>query len=129
MKKILEINKLLQDKELSTKVQIFMGYKVAGDDYDEYENNYQDSTLNPIIIKAFVRRLLPEQAFWKQYGVHEDGLIELLTEDRWEEAFKNCSKVVIEDAEYQVYKTGTGSKATIIKRKYELLRVVLSRNG
>jgi len=129
MKKILAINKLLTNKEFSTKIRIFFSSKSAGDDYDPYENNYTFSNLNPITIKGYVRELSPEALVWKQYGLANLGAKEILCSDRYRTWFENCNKVEIDGDEYQVFREGTGNRVIISKRPYKLIRVVITRNG
>ena len=129
MKKFTCATKLLKDRSLTTKVQIFLSSKSAGDDYDEYEDNYTFANLNPITIRAYVTDIAPETAFWKQYGLHQDGIKEILAEKRYKTAFENANKIIISDVEYQVFKEGTGGKTTIVERPGGLIRVTVSRQG
>ena len=83
-----EINKLLTNSNLSTKVQIFFSYTTWGDDADPYENNTTDAKLNPKTIKAYVRDVSPEALVYKQYGLHEVGAKEILCDARYKEWFE-----------------------------------------
>lgn len=122
-----DILKLIKNKNLMTKVFVYMSSASAGDDYDEFENNLVYSSLNPICIKAYVRELTPEQAFYKQYGISQDGMKEIICKEKWRTAFEKCNKIVIDNIIYQVFKSGGGNKTLITKRPYRMLRVVLSR--
>ena len=106
-----------------------MSSKAAGDDFDTYEKNYTFTNLNPITIKAYVRELSPEALVYKSYGLHEMGAIEILCDSRFKNAFENCNKVVVDNIVYQVFKEGTGNRTIIQTRPYNIIRVVLSRNG
>lgn len=127
MRKLTEITDILKNKDFTTKIRIYMSSKTASEDYDNYENNYSYTNQNPITIKAYVRDLLPETAFWKQYGLHMSGIKEIITEDRFIEAFENCNKMEIDNIEYEVFKSGTGNNVSITKRPFKMLRVIVSR--
>jgi|WetSurSiteA1Bulk_404760.scaffolds.fasta_scaffold30278_3 hypothetical protein len=129
MRKLLNYNQTLKDRDLATKVYIYCSTKTAGDDYDAYEKNYVTANLNPFVIKGYVTTISPEALVYKQYGLHNMGAIELICEDRYENALKICNKIVIDDVEYQVFREATGNKAIIQKRPYHLLRAILNRKG
>lgn len=127
MKKIRVLRKLLKDKNLTTKVKIFFSTKTAGDDFDTFEQNYVFSNLNPQTIKAYVREVTPETAFYKQYGIHQTGMKEIICDERYRGWFENCNKIEIDSIEYQTFKGGTGNKTMITKRPNQLIKVVVSR--
>lgn len=127
MRKIPFLNNILKDKEFTTKIYIYMSTKAGGDDYDPYEANYDFTNLNPIIIKGYVRELSPETAFWKQYGLFQNGMKEILCEARYRKYFELCNRIVIDSIDYQVFKSGTGGKTMITERPFNIIRVVLSR--
>jgi len=129
MKKLRIVNNLITKSIFTKKVYIYLSSRVAGDDYDTYENNKVYTNLNPIVIKGLIRQISPEALVWKQYGLHNQGSIELICEDKWKEALQNCNKIVIDDIEYQVYREATGSRTLIQPRPYNLLRVILARKG
>ena len=122
-----EVDKILKDSNLSTKISIYFGYTTFGDDYDSYENNTVDAKLNPKTIKAYVRDVSPEALVYKQYGLHEVGAKEILCDARYKEWFLKCSKITIDGDEYQVYKEATGQRAIITSRPFQTIRVVVSR--
>ena len=127
LRKLGFINKLLKNTEHSTKIYLYFATKTAGDDFDPYENNYTFSNLNPIIIKGYVRELTSESAFYKQYGLHQSGMKQILCDSRWRSALENANKIVIDSITYQTFKAGTGNKTLITKRPHQMLRVVVSR--
>jgi len=127
MKKIRTLRKLITDKDYMTKVKIFFSSKTAGDDFDPYEDNYTLANLNPQTIKAYVREVSPETAFYKQYGIHQAGMKEIICDDRYRNWFENCNKIEIDSTEYQTFRAGTGSKTMIVKRPHQMIRVVVSR--
>jgi len=129
MKTLKEITNILKEQEFTTKVRIFFSTKSAGDDYDEYEGNYVYGNLNPKTIKAYVREITPEALVWKQYGLHQMGAKEIICEKKYRSWFENCNKIEIGSTEYQVFKEGTGSRTIISERPYNMIRVVVSRNG
>lgn len=128
LRKIGFINKLLKNKEHSTKIYLYFATKTAGDDFDPYEKNYIFSNLNPLVVKAYVRELTSEAAFYKQYGLHQSGAKEIICEGRWRTAFENANKIEIDSIEYQTFKGGN-NKTTITKRPYNMVRVVVVRKG
>ncbi len=130
MKKLIDFDSLIKNSDINPiKIQIFMSTKQAGDDFDEYENNYSYTSLNPITIKAFVREISPEALVYKQYGLHEMGAKEIICEARFKNMFKNCNEVKISGNSYQVFKEAVGNRAVIQERPNNLLRVILMKNG
>lgn len=129
MKKIPELKNILKDIEFTKKVFIYMSTKAGGDDYDNFEGNYVYTELNPIPIKAYVREVSAEALVYKQYGLHQMGAVELICEARYKNYFLNSNKIVIDSVTYQVFKEGGGNRTYIQDRPYNLIRVVLSRNG
>ena len=128
MKNIRFAQKLLVDSEFATKIYIYMSSKVAGDDFDPYENNYTFSNLNPIVIKAYVREITPEALVYRQFGLDQIGALEIITEAKYKTIFENCNKIVVNGDNYIVFKEGTG-KSVITKRPGNLLHVVITRKG
>jgi len=129
MKKIKEINRIIKDKEFATKVHIYFSSTAAGDDYDPYEDNKVYTNLNPLVIKAYVHEISPQTAFYKQYGLENSGMMEILCESRYRTWFEKCNKIVIDSIEYQVFREKTGNRTLITKRPYNMLRVVVTRKG
>lgn len=127
MKATPEIRKVLTNRDLSAKVWIYFSTKTAGSDFDEYEANYTFTDLNPIPIKAYVRTLDPEKAFYKQYGLHVADTKEIICEEKYKSYFENASKIVIDENTYQVFRSGTGNNTLISPRPGALIRVVLTR--
>ncbi len=127
MKPLPEIRTLLKNRDFTTKVTIYFSTKTAGSDFDPYEANYTFTDLNPVTIKARVRTLDPEKAFYKQYGLHLSDSKEIICEARFQAYFEKCNKVVIEGNTYQVFKSGTGNNTLISPRPGSLIRVVLTR--
>lgn len=123
-----DILKIIKDKDLTTKIYIYMSSKSYGDDYDPYEDNVTFGNLNPLVIKGYVRELTGETAFYKGYGIHQSGILEILCEEKWRKAFEHCNKIVINDIEYQVFKDA-GGKVSIIKRSFRMIRVTVARAG
>ena len=129
MKKLVSFNNILRDQDLNTPIQIFMSKLTAGDDFDPLSNNYTATNLNPVTVYGYVRDLAPETAFWKQYGAYQTGMKEIICEGRFEQYFLLAGRIVIDGADYQVYREGTGNKTMITKRPGQLLRVVLTRDS
>ena len=124
-----EVNNVLKDRDFTTKVYLYFSSAAAGDDYDPYENRKVETLLNPKVIKARVQQISAEALVYRQYGLSNMGAIEIICLDKYYDLFKNCSKIIVDSVEYQVFKTPGGNKAVIQKRAGNLLRVVLSRNG
>ena len=129
MKKFFNFNSVLRDQQINTPIQIFMSTLIAGEDYDSFANNYTSTNLNPITIYGYVREISPETAFWKQYGMYQTGMVEIICQKLYEQYFTLANRVVIGGVDYQVYKEGTGNKTMITERPGQLLRVVLTRNS
>ncbi len=126
MKKLFNFNSVLRDQNLNTPIQIFMSTLTAGQDYDGFANNYTPTVLNPVTIYGYVRDLTPETAFWKQYGLYQAGMKEIICKDMYEQYFKLATQIWIDGKQYEVFKEGTGNKTMITKRPGQLLRVVIS---
>ena len=116
-------------KANGTKVYIYFATKSAGDDYDPEEKNFIYTNMNPLVIKGYVTMISPEKLVWKQYGLQEMGAVEVLTESKYKNWFKICNKIVINDAEYAVFKIGNGNRVLIQDRPGNMIRVVLERKG
>ena len=128
MKNLKEIHNLIRSSEFTTKIQIFFNSRSYGDDYDPETNNYTTTYKNPITIKGLVRQIAPESAVWKAYGVATSGAVEIITEKKHAEKFRNCVKVEIDSIDYNVLRDKTGSNASIISRPNNLVRISLIRS-
>ncbi len=118
----------IKNSEFTTKVRIFMSSSELGNDADSYENNKVRKNLNPLTIKAYVRDITGETSYFKQYGLNASGIKEILCEAKYINWFKKCSKIEIDDDEYQVFQDG-GGKTAIIKRPMKMIRVTVTRMG
>jgi len=123
----LTIKKL--NESLLKKVYIYFSSKTGGSAYDPYEANYVQTNLNPVVLKVILRELSPETAFWKQYGLAETKIVEIITEERNENYFRYANRIVIDGEDYEVFKSGTGSQVSILKRPMDGLRVTLSKKA
>jgi len=126
MRKKTAILRLVKNKEFTTKVRISFATKAAGDDFDPHEANYVYTKLNPQTIKAYVSSIAPEKTYWKQYGLAETEIKEIICEDRYKEWFEQCEEIEIDNKKYQVFKYG-GTKTAITDRPYKMIRVTVSR--
>lgn len=120
------ILKLIKRKDLTTKVRLYFSSKLAGDDYDKYEANYTTSKLNPLTIKGYVRMIAPETSFWKQYGLAQTDVKEILCETKYKQWFETCEEIEIDSQKYQVFKYG-GNKTAIVTRPFNMIRVTVTR--
>ena len=128
-KKLRIAQEIYKNNEVSSKIYLYFASKMAGDDYDPYEKNKIGVNLNPIVIKGYVREINPEALVWKQYGLSNIGAKEVLCDAKYDSYFRNCTKIKIDNIEYQVFKEGAGNKAIIQQRPYQTMRVVISRNN
>lgn len=118
--------KQFTDVGVSKKILVYPATKIGGDDYDPYEDNFTFTNLNPVTINGFVRTILPETAFWKQYGQHIDGAKEIVCEARFKDCFLNANRITIDDIDYQVFKD-SGRKVMISDRPLDTIRIIISR--
>ena len=123
------IEQILKKSGFTEKVKVFPSTKAAGDDFDEFEENYVYTNLNPQTIKGHIREITPESSVYKQYGKYQAGMREILCDERWRSLFENCNKIEIDNIEYQTFKDANGNKTTIIGRPYSMIRVLVSRAG
>lgn len=128
MKKQSVLSELITKSEHKEKIQIFFSTNVAGDDWDPYEKNYTKTNMNPITIYGIVTEISPSTLVWKSYGLSEFGSVQVLCDAKYDSWFRKCSKVVINDKTFNVFKEGTGN-AIIQKRPYGMIRVALQKKG
>lgn len=121
-----QVNRILQNKEIATKVYFYFSTQAYGDDYDKYENNTTDVLLSPIAIKMYVREVTPEALVWKQYGLANIGTKEIICDKKYKSYFEKAARIKIDDVSYQVFKEGTGSKTLISTRPMDQIRVILT---
>jgi hypothetical protein len=124
-KRNLKINRLLRDKNLCTKIYLYMSTKSVGEDFDSEENNYTYSNLNPITVKGYVTDIKPESLVYRQVGLAETGAVEVLCENRFAEYFRLANKIIIDDDQFQVYKDNVGNRLQITKIPFELCKIML----
>ena len=126
-KKLRIVQDIYKNNEVSSKIYIYFATKMAGDDYDPYEQKMATYNLNPIVIKGYVREINPEALVWKQYGLANIGAKEVLCDAKYDSYFRNCTKITIDSIDYQVFREGAGNKAIIQARPFQTMRVVISR--
>ena len=126
-KKNLEIVKLLNSKEFSTKIEIYFSTKSANSDFDPYEKNYTYTNLNPRVIRGYIREIDVESLVWRQIGTQETGAKEILCEAKYANLFRNCNKIVINNDTYEVYKEALGNRVIIQARPLKLIAVVVRK--
>lgn len=129
MKKIEAIHDLLRNSELTKKIDVYFATRSEGDSFDPLTGNYEYdiNNLNPITIRAIVTQVSPTQLVYKQYGLSEQGAVEILTEGKYKDLFEQANKIVIDDIEYEVFKKATGGRSVITERANSIIRVVLTR--
>ena len=129
MRQLKILKDVLRDSELSSKIYLYFSYQAASEDYDPYEKKMTQYNLNPIVIKGYVRDITPEALVWKQYGLANIGAKEILCDEKYENYFKKCNKIVIDNITYQTFREGAGNKSIIHKRPYKMLRVIITRTS
>ena len=122
------ISDLLQHSYVATKISISFATKTAGEDFDSYEKNYTYSNLNPQTVKGYVREVDPTKLVYKQYGLSEQGAVEVLIDDKYEDWFRNCNKIEINGYNYHVFRESVGNRALITLRPFKLMRIVLKKD-
>lgn len=122
-----QLSKLFNSIDYTQKITLYFSTKSVGDDFDPEEKNYTYTNLNPQTIRGIVRNIKTESLAWKNYGFTDTGAKEVLVEDRYEDWFKNCNKVEVDGAEYQVWKQATGNRVLIEKRPFQTIRVILRK--
>lgn len=126
-KKNKQINDLLKNSNLTTKITIYFSTKSVGEDFDPREKNYEYSNLNPQTIKGYVRDIKPESLFWRQIGISEIGAKEVICEEKYGEWLKMANKVEIDGDEYHVYKENVGKRVLITKLPFKLIKAILTK--
>lgn len=127
MKDIYEIQKLISKSDFNKKIQICFGTKSVGADFDQYEQNYTKTALNPITIKGLVRFISPQALVWKKYGLSKAGSIQIYTLSKYKTWFEQATKVIVDEDLYTVYNDGTGSQSSILELKGNVISIVLER--
>jgi hypothetical protein len=122
------ISDLLSHSYIATKINVYFAQKQIGEDFDSEEQNYTYTNLNSHTIRGYVREVDSTKLIYKQYGLSEQGLVEILVEDKYEDYFRNCNRIVIDSKDYSIFREATGKRALITKRPFRLLRVVLRKN-
>ncbi len=122
------ISDLLNHSYISTKIDVYFATKSTDDSYDPEEKNYVYTNLNPHTIRGYVRYLDPTKLIYKNYGLSEQGAVEILIDGKYEDWMRNCNRIVIDGKDYCVYREATGKRALITERPFNLLKVVLRKN-
>lgn len=122
-----QILKTIEDSGLNTKIQIFFSNKTVGEDFDPYEKNYTYTNQNPLTIKAYISDVSPEALVWKQYGLTEIGMKEIICNKKYAQWFRLCNKIKIDGDSYQVYKESVGNRFLITELPLKLIRVLVTK--
>jgi len=122
------ILKTIEDSGLTSKIQLFFSSKSVGSEYDPYEKNYTYTNQNPRTIKGYVTEIDPTKLIYKQYGLSELGMIDVICNSKYSDWFKICNKVEVNGKKYTVYKEATGNRAMITELPLKLIRVTLKKN-
>lgn len=125
-KRNIDITSLLKEKYQQTSIEFYFGTKVKQNGSDDYEMVYDTSLLNSRILKeAFTREIEAEKLVWKQYGLKELGAIEVLCDGRYESWFRNSDKTVINNREYEIFKSAASDRVLIQKRPFNMIRIIM----
>ena len=127
MKNINEFQNLFKESDFNRKVFLYFATKSMDGSYDDYEQNYTYTNLNPLCIKALVRDVSPASLTWKKYGTSKSGAVQIYTLSKYQTWFEKANKIEIDGDSFTVYKDGTGGKSTIQKLKGNVISVVLER--
>jgi hypothetical protein len=122
------IEDLLDHSYLTTKISIYFATKSADESFDSEEKNWSYTNLNPQTIRGYVREIDPSKLIWKQYGLSEMGAVEVLCSDKYENWFRNCNRIVINEKDYHVFKENVGNRVLITLRPFKLMRIVLKKD-
>ena len=122
-----DVEQILKDSNLTSKIQLFFSTKTWGEDADPCEGNYTLSKLNPKTIRGYVTEVSASSLVWKSYGLHNMGAKEILCDSRYKTWFQNCAKIMIDNEEFQTYREATGGRAIISERKFKMIRVLVAK--
>lgn len=122
-----QVLKTIEDSGLNTKILLFFSQRTVGEDFDPYEKNYTYTNQNPLTIKGYVTEVSPEALVWKQYGLAEVGMKEILCDKKYIKWFRLCNKIQIDGDNYQVYKENVGNRLVITEMPLKLIRVLVTK--
>jgi len=118
MKENISIFELFKTQNKLTKIII---YPVVLVENDPYEHSTDKTLLNPVCVKGLVREVSFGKMIWELQGLKSIGTKEIVVERRYENLFKNCGKIIIDNEEYSVYRDAYGKSLQIIKKNDYLL--------
>jgi len=127
MKRVLDFQNLLRDRNLTKKVLVYFAERSYEDGYDPYENLPTYTNGNPLTFRAYVSQLSPTSLVWKGYGLKEEGSVELVCDKRFRNWLENANKIEIDGDEYQVFKEGSGRRSIITTVAFNLIKAILQR--
>jgi hypothetical protein len=102
-------------KDYSSKVFIYLpGAKVKNTNYDKFRDvGWTVGQQNPIVVKAFVREVSPNELILRQIGLVAVGAKKLVVKNNDVTLFRLANKVVINNVDYYVYNDAVGKKFQI----------------
>ena len=90
---------------------IFRGTKTKSDNYDPFRDvGYEESTQNPIYIKAITKSVSFNALVFKEIGLIESGAKNIIVKDSDVDFLKLCQKLIINEQPYYIYHDAVGSK-------------------
>jgi hypothetical protein len=90
------------------------GAKVKGTNYDKFRDiGWTVGQQNPIVVKAWVREVSPNELILRQIGLVAVGAKKLVVKNNDVALFRLANRVVINDADYYVYNDAVGKKFQI----------------
>jgi hypothetical protein len=119
------ILRVIENNKYTTKIQIYFSSKTSGDYFDSYEKNYTHVNQNPLTIKGYVTEISPEALVWKQYGLSEMGMKEIICDKKYASWFRLATKISIDGDFYQTYKENQSGKFLITELPLNIIKVVV----
>lgn len=113
-----ELEKQLIDAGYTSKKVLV--YPVVRTQEDPFEKTTEDTTLNPMAIRALVIPINFDALRWKYTGKVEVGSIQIICDKRHETILKLAGKIKIEDIYYRVYRDAERTVSMIKRPDYAL---------
>lgn len=119
------IRKILRSSNYRTKIYISFASRAYGEDYDSFEENYTDTVLNRKTIYGYVSPVSLTSLVWKEYGLKEQGAVEVVCESKYRQMFERAAKIKIDTKYYTTFRDATSSRFLITDRPMNTIKIVL----
>lgn len=118
-------------REFKEKVEVYLkGGKIKSSYYDKYTGTgYTIGNQNPIIIKAIIRDVKPEELIARNLGMMVIGAKKIVIKERDISLIKDASRIVINDEEYYVYDDAVGNKLQILDDQMGYFTVLIFKKN